>query len=297
MTGKDKKKTHTLGFISGLIILIVTISILFDNGENAYDVAAVRSKTEEIEKEEDNSIDVLFLGDSLCYSSFYPLYLQKEQGITSYVCGTSAQRLCDTYLILKNALKSQSPGLVILETNCIFRDENKINNGDKIMDWMVENVAVFKNHSIWKKITTKMGNDYKQKKQGELRGFKLRKTAIPYTGGTYMYETDKVERLPELSYKYLKKIADLCAENNTKLILVSTLSPKNWNYEKHNGVQQWASDNNVKYLDMNVGDNINIDWNCDTKDGGDHLNLEGAKKVTSYIGEYLKENYHFNKRN
>lgn len=289
---KDKKRIHILGFISGLLILIVIVSTLFDNGENVYDAAAVKSKTEEIRKEADNSIEVLFLGDSLCYSSFYPVYLWQEQGYTSYVCGTSAQRICDTYLILKNAFKTQSPKLVVLETNCIYRKLDNGKNGDEIMNWLIKKIPVFKNHSLWKNFTKNIEIKYNQRKEEGQKGFKLRKAVIPYTGGEYMCKTDACKKIPELSGEYLKKIADLCRENNTELILVSTLSPKNWNYEKHNGVQQWAADNGISYLDMNMENCIKIDWDCDTKDGGDHLNLEGAKKVTSYIGNYLKENYH-----
>lgn len=289
---KDKKRIHVLGFISGLLILIVIVSMLFNNDENVYDAAAVKSKTEEIRKEADNSIEVLFLGDSLCYSSFYPIYLYQEQGYTSYVCGTSAQRICDTYLILKNAFKTQSPKLVVLETNCIYRKLDNGKNGDEIMNWLIKKIPVFKNHSYWKNLTKNVEIKYNQRKEEGQKGFKLRRTVIPYRGGEYMSKTDDCKKIPEVSSEYLKKIADLCRENNAELILVSTLSPKNWNYEKHNGVGQWAADNGIPYLDMNMENCIKIDWDCDTKDGGDHLNLEGAKKVTSYIGNYLKENYH-----
>jgi hypothetical protein len=36
---------------------------------------------------------------------------------------------------------------------------------------------------------------------------------------------------------------------------------------------------------------MDFDWSTDTRDGGDHVNLSGSKKVTAAIGRYLKKNY------
>ena len=104
-----------------------------------------------------------------------------------------------------------------------------------------------------------------------------------------MIKTDDVRNMEADVCKYLDDIDTICRENGASLVLVSTPSPKNWNYEKHNGVMQWAEENSVSYIDLNLIAEIGIDWATDTKDGGDHLNLEGAKKVTYYLGGILGE--------
>ena len=73
-------------------------------------IAGILSETED-------SVDVLILGDSLSIANISPMELWKEQGITSYVCGQSGQRATESYYLLKQALKTQTPRLVILETN------------------------------------------------------------------------------------------------------------------------------------------------------------------------------------
>ena len=58
--------------------------------------------------------------------------------------------------------------------------------------------------------------------------------------------------------------------------------------KKHNGITKLAEQLGVEYIDMNLlADEIPIDWDTDTRDGGDHMNNYGAEKVCDYIGEYL----------
>ncbi|MDE5670311.1 MAG: hypothetical protein K2I14_02445, partial [Eubacterium sp.] len=76
--------------------------------------------------EPDNSIDVLFVGDSLAYSTFIPLKIFNDYGISSYVCGTPSQTLAYSEDFIRRAFKNQKPKLVVLETDSVFRRFNPL---------------------------------------------------------------------------------------------------------------------------------------------------------------------------
>lgn len=102
-------------------------------------------------------------------------------------------------------------------------------------------------------------------------------------------ENSKNRAISEKNLIYLNKIFDLCEKNNIKVILLSTPSIKNWNYQRHYNIKKIAKQKNIQYFDMNLDKNLKINWKEDTKDRGDHLNYNGAKKVTKALGEYLQK--------
>ncbi|MCM1286965.1 MAG: hypothetical protein NC240_01555 [Clostridium sp.] len=288
----SKNVGKVIGFWLGLFVMLGFLSLAFNRDRNIYDMNSVKCKDSEIDAEEDNSIEVIFCGDSECYSTFCPLQMYQEYGFTSYVCATSAQRLCDTYAILENAFKTQNPKVVVLETNCLYRTPTaKCEEGDSVMRLLTNYMPVFAYHSDWKNFGGRLLEKGKGMSGREFKGFVLRKSVVPYTGGAYMDKTDAVEKFPNDTYGYLDKILKLCQENNARLMLVSVPSPKNWSYERHNGVMEWTEMYDVAYVDLNLEHNIDIDWLTDTKDGGDHLNFVGAKKVSRFMGGYLADKY------
>lgn len=292
-------KTHRnlfkcAGFLLGLAILLVIISFFFQrkDGLYVYDSLSVSVKTADIKAEPDNSLDILFFGDSESYAAFSPRHLYSKYGYTSYVCGTAAQKICDTYAILKDAFETQSPKVIVLETNCLFRDlKSEEENPDLVMNYLTDTLPVFANHASWKKAARKLLPKSRDERRRKQKGFIVRKNVIPYKGGKYMKKTQKKKTIKEDISSYLEQIITLCEENQAELLLVSTPAPKNWNYKKHNGVKEWADSHSVDYIDLNLDKEIKINWNKDTKDGGDHLNLSGAKKVTNFMGEYFRANY------
>lgn len=297
----NKNILKCTGFLLGLVILLFIASYFFQrkDGLYVYDSLSVHVKTADIKAEPDNSLDVLFFGDSESYASFYPQYLYSKFGYTSFVCGTAAQKVCDTYAILKNAFETQSPKVIVLETNCFYRNlKSKDENPDLVMNYLTDTFPVFANHSYWKGWARKLLPKSRDTKRRKQKGFIVRKNVIPYKGGEYMHKTEKKRKISKEISSYLEQIAALCEENNASLVFVSTPSPKNWNYKKHNGCQSWADAHKITYVDLNLDKGITIDWSTDSKDGGDHLNLSGAKKVTKFMGKYFQENYNLtDKRN
>ena len=57
--------------------------------------------------------DVLFLGDCEVYESFIPAVLWEKYGITSYVRGSAQQLVWQSYYLLEEMLKYETPSAVV----------------------------------------------------------------------------------------------------------------------------------------------------------------------------------------
>ncbi len=291
------KIARFVGFFGGLFLILLGLSDYFEVESAVYNVVLVDQKVAEIKNEKENTIDVIIAGDSECYAAFSPIQMWKENGFTSFLCATSAQRLCDTYYLLQKAFETQSPELVVLNTNLMYRSASDVKKSeDKYIKLIGEYVPMFRYHTRWKSFVAQnvLNEDEidNYTKDQKLKGFRVRHSVKSYDGGDYMLETENAKNISKEAIEYMDKIKALCEENNCELLLVSIPSAKNWTYEKHNAVDKWATDNSVDYIDLNLmlGE-IGIDWATDTKDAGDHLNYEGAKKVSEYFGLYLDEQY------
>ena len=242
-----------------------------------------------IQKERANSIDALVLGDSESMTSISPMELWKNSGITSYVCGQSGQRISEAYYMLKHALENQSPKIVLLETNMLFRYKNVPDSlRSSISDTAMYYLPAIQYHNIWKKIVNKETPEGWQ----SYKGFAIRSGVVAYSKGCYMKKTKKEEEISAINCWYLDKIRKLCDEKGINLLLYTSASPLNHNYKKYNAILKYADRYGIPYLDFNQKvKELGIDWKSDTLDKGDHLNLSGSHKVTDYMTKYLQEHY------
>ena len=77
------------------------------------------------------------------------------------------------------------------------------------------------------------------------------------------------------------------------MILIKAPSVYPYWYDEYNTqIEQFALKNNLDFYNfLDNAEEIGIDYNKDTYDGGLHLNLTGATKLSKYFAKILKENY------
>ena len=249
-----------------------------------------------------NSIDVMMFGNSDLYNGFSPIELYKETGIISFNCGKSQQTVPVIYEQLKKTLTLQQPKLVILEADCIFYDKKEFagNNYNAILLR-----APVKYHVRWKDLTLK---DFytvptMKNRTNYLKGFVFDGRISGYkVSENYMKDFDaEPKEIKENAKKYLIKCVDLCKENNIPFLIMGIPSPNTWSMACNKGLNKFVNEYNENQLDYKINCiDMNLKpeklvFNFDTyfKDNGNHCNYMGAKAVTSFMGNYLKENYPF----
>ncbi|MCH4021054.1 MAG: SGNH/GDSL hydrolase family protein [Erysipelotrichaceae bacterium] len=293
---QDSEKKNKKRIWLRCIAFFLVLGVLLDVVSNAFLYTAVSTKdakilnrnaaeTDLLSQDED-SLDVLIIGDSEAYSSFSPLQIYHDTGITSFVASQGAQTIEEMKHMLTVALSTQHPKVVILETDAIYRSYGSVSGIESFLeDGLSTLFPVFQYHNIWKMLGE---NDYA--KYSSWKGYYLNGAVAPCTSlSSYMSSTDQQYKIPWLNQLVLEQIKQEVEDAGAQLILVSAPTPVNFSMGMHNYLKQLAEDWDVTYIDFNaIVDEIGIDWNKDTRDAGDHLNDSGAWKVTDYLISILE---------
>lgn len=283
-----KNTLRITSFIAGLLVLLLISSVILQPKTNGKTDGMNDASAYGVLGEKENSIDVLILGDSEAYSSFVPLKLWKDHGITSYVCATPSQKISYSLEFLKKTLKTQKPKVVVMETNALFR---KVTVANGIQQLAEEKITVFRYHNRWKSLSLKdlsFGVDYTDTQLN--KGYIFASGITPSANTDYMSKNAAPASIASGVNFYVNEMKRLCDENGAKLLFISTPSTINWNRNRHDAAQKFADEKGIDFIDLNLKtDEVPINWATDTKDGGDHLNFTGAVKVTSFFGSYLSD--------
>lgn len=264
--------------------------------------------------DEEKNHEVIFIGDCEVYANFSPMVLYEEEGITSYIRGNSQQLIWQSYYILKETLKYEIPKVVVLNINSMRYSQPVSEAYNRLaidkMKWSKEKIDIIKAsmteeesflsyvipllryHSRFDKLTSEDFKYLLKNKNSMYNGFLINKNVKPLESLPTKRRLSNYD-FAENCYEYLNKITQLCKENNIKLVLIKAPSVYPYWYDEYEEqIQQYAKENNLDYYNFKEKvQEIGINYSTDTYDGGLHLNLKGATKLSKYFSKILKASY------
>lgn len=257
--------------------------------------------------------DVIFFGDCDAYESYSPIKMYEEYGISAYIRGSGEQYICQSYYLLRDVLRTETPKVVVMSIHNLQFDVPRKEEYNRMtldgMRWskdkidainasMTENETflsyvfpILRYHDRWNELTKTDFEHVFSKDITSCNGYYMRCDVKPQ---------GKLPRLsPLLNYRfgenamdYLDRIRLLCEEKGIELILVRAPIEYKWYEQWDANVEEYAAKYGLTYINFcEHKDEMGLDMNFDTYDEGHHLNIYGAEKLSVYFGRYLSENY------
>lgn len=263
--------------------------------------------------------EVLFLGNSHMVNEVFPMELWRDYGIASYNIASEGNTMPVSYWLLMNAFEHASPKLVVVDINDINLKE-KISGDvpnvhtamdaypltpvkvqmilDLMDDPLVEDfegnnvrsirweylLTLGKYHSRWHELTRRdLHPDLNVQKGAHM--FVAVKKPDPYTLVTTSMQEDG------RGFEYLRRLIAQCQSRGTEVLLVHLPYPANEVQQQAARVVEYiAEETGCRFLDFVQMDSI-VDYGVDLSDTNSHLNPSGTRKVTDYLGRYIREHY------
>lgn len=255
--------------------------------------------------------EVIILGDCEVYENISTVELYKKYGISSYIRGNARQLTNQSYYLLEDTLRYETPKAVVFNVCALQYEDNRNENYNRMtidgMRWSSSKIGMIDSsmtedesfisyvfpflrfHSRWSDLKPSDFEYLFKKDRITVGGYYLRADTRP--AGTFPSPKTLTEyNLPAGSMEYLDKMAKLCRENKIELILIKApIEYPHWYDEWDEAVTDWAAKNNVRYFNMLKAD-TGIDLQTDSYDAGLHLNVKGAEKTADVLGDYLVRN-------
>jgi hypothetical protein len=263
---------------------------------------------------EDSGHDVIFIGDCEVYANFSPLELYREAGIKAYVRGSSQQLLWQSYYVLAETLRYETPKAVVFNVNAM-RHSEPVNEAfhrltlDK-MRWSEEKIGmilasmteeedflsyvfpVLRYHSRFDELTAEDVQYLLKTKKNTWNGYLPNHHINPV--GTLPTKRPLANySFADVCWDYLKDMTALCQEKGIELILIKAPSLYPYWYEQYDAqIADFAAEYGLSYYDFtDFIEDIGLDFQVDTYDAGLHLNHPGAVKLSRYFARILAQNH------
>ena len=263
--------------------------------------------------------DVLFVGDCEVYESFVPAVLYEKYGISSYVRGSAQQLIWQSYYMLEDALRYETPKVVVFNVLSLKYGTPQSEAFNRMtldgMAWssvkldainasMTEGESLasylwtlLRFHDRWSGLSEEdFAYAFKEKPIVSDSGYLMQTDIVPIPESGLTEGSPLLDyTLPETAWEYLDKMRELCQDNGITLVLIK--APTNtfrywWHDEWDTQVSDYANKHDLNYYNMIPHQaDIGLDWQTDTYDAGVHLNVYGAEKLSLWFGQILTDSY------
>lgn len=262
--------------------------------------------------EEEKDHDVIFIGDCEVYENFSPVTLWQEYGINSYIRGSAQQLIWQSYYLLEDTLRYETPEVVVFNVLSLKYNEPQKEAYNRMtlegMRWSWSKVKavrasmtdsenfldyvfpLLRYHSRWSELEETDVEYLFRTKRVSHNGYYMRvdvKPAENVPAGQPLADY----HFGENAMAYLDKMTALCKEKGIRLVLIKAPSLYPYWYEEwEEQAEQYAADHALLYVNfLELTEEAGIDFSTDTYDAGLHMNLSGAEKLSRYFGKILTE--------
>jgi hypothetical protein len=183
----------------------------------------------------------------------------------------------------------------ISEYSALYEDDE---NADTMLSYYL---TVYKYHTRWKELSyIDVRNPYRNGKGSGV--FKLGQYPVIAVSETDYADVwtdtgDEKTEYNKTQYDYMLRIIEVCKSRGIDVIFFKTpvISDAFWNRSRHNMTKTFADNFGIEFVDFNMQteySDSSFDYKNDMADEA-HVNARGAIKISSYLGEFLKDRYEF----
>ena len=280
--------------------------------------------------EEENTVDVAYFGTSASNRYFINPKAFHDQGISSFTLATMGMPLFYVPNLIDEVNKTQDPELYIIELRWVDKErdqitdahirrvtdnmkmsENRIDAIDKSFDYMdgstgmlgditynkIEYVMpIIKYHGRLAQENMTPGDFKLTSSKNQTKGYVLSHSTTKQVNQFMSRLSDEREPLSEMAETALNEVLDYCdslPEDKEVLFVLSPYSVKKPQMPKFNTAMDMVKERGYTVINFNTPEmyeELDIDWDHDFYNSK-HVNYIGAEKYTSWLSEYIKENY------
>ena len=256
--------------------------------------------------------DVILLGDCEVYENFSPEVIERETGLKCYIRGSAQQLIWQSYYLLEDTLRYETPKAVVFNVLSLKYDEpqNEAYNRMTLegMEWSTAKIASINASMTGEesfitymfpllrdpdRIRELNGNDLRyffSSPKLTTDGSYLREGVVPAVSFPVGKPLESYE-FGDTAWEYMEKMRLLCEEKGIKLILIKAPSIYPYWYDEWNHiVADYAESHGLSYINfLSRLKRIGLSFDTDTYDGGLHLNKTGAEKLSTHFAPILNE--------